>query len=127
VAISLISVRLVEELKRENAFLKAKLQSPPFCSLCARPLQSQLPQDGPSGGTSVFHYSTPDSDTTTSDDPKGPLEEPDFTGDELASRFSQFSLESMKNKYFGSSSGFALANDAITVGTHRRDVTSFHD
>ncbi|KAJ7935477.1 hypothetical protein B0H13DRAFT_1854139 [Mycena leptocephala] len=94
--------RLVEELKRENAFLKAKLQSPPFVPY------------GSSEGTSVFHYSTPDSDTTTSNDPKGPLEEPDFTGDELASRFSQFSLESMKNKYFGSSSGFALANDAIT-------------
>jgi hypothetical protein len=109
---------MFEELKKENASLKAKLRALSLCSLCAQPLQSQPQGEGPSRSTSVFHHSTPESDTSA--DPKEPPEEEDFTGDELATRFRQFNIKSLKPKYFGSSSSFALANSAIAVGINRR-------
>ncbi|KAJ6512114.1 fungal-specific transcription factor domain-containing protein [Mycena vitilis] len=99
----------VEELKREIAALKAKLRSQSLCSLCAQPLQSGLHNDDPA---SLFHESTLESDPV---DPNEPPEEQDFTGDDLASRFSRFSLESMKQKYFGAASSFALAGRAIQM------------
>ncbi|KAJ6584811.1 fungal-specific transcription factor domain-containing protein [Mycena capillaripes] len=105
---------LVEELKKENVALKAKLRSLSICSLCAQPLNSQPREDGPSA--SVFQHSTPESDTTTSTNPKElPEEQERYTGDELASRFSDFSLDSMKTKYFGMTSTFALAGNALAM------------
>ncbi|KAF7346135.1 Zn(2)-C6 fungal-type domain-containing protein [Mycena sanguinolenta] len=90
--------RLVEELRRENAFLKAQLRSLSICSRCSGPLARD---DGPP--KTVFNHSTPESDTASSEVTEPPdAHEQDFDGDELAARFSQFSLESMKTSYFGS-------------------------
>ncbi|KAK7023129.1 Zn(2)-C6 fungal-type domain-containing protein, partial [Favolaschia claudopus] len=38
-----------------------------------------------------------------------------LTNDELAERFEQFSFDSMKNRFFGSSSGFMLVKSAISI------------
>ncbi|KAF7336885.1 Fungal-trans domain-containing protein [Mycena venus] len=106
----------VEELKRENASLKtenaslkAKLRSLSICSLCAQPLQSQPQEDDSSRTASVFPHS---SWTTSSSNANEPQEERDITTDELATRFSQFSLGSAQPSYFGAGSSFALANNA---------------
>ncbi|KAJ7645516.1 fungal-specific transcription factor domain-containing protein [Mycena polygramma] len=105
---------LVEELQKENASLKAKLRSLSLCSLCAQPLQSgSRLLDSPSRNASIFHQSTPESDSSTSTDAQEPKAEPDITGDELAARFGQFSLDSMRNKYFGAASSFALAGNVV--------------
>ncbi|KAF8208752.1 fungal-specific transcription factor domain-containing protein [Mycena galopus ATCC 62051] len=90
--------RLVEELRRENATLKAQLRSLSLCRLCSQPLAHE---DGLV--RTVFTHSSPESDTGSSAFTEPPDEnEQDFAGDELAARFSQFSLESMKTSYFGS-------------------------
>ncbi|KAJ6512079.1 hypothetical protein C8R47DRAFT_1093427, partial [Mycena vitilis] len=105
---------VVEELKKENASLKAKLRSLYLCSLCARPLQSNSRlQDGP-GDASVFQHSTAESDSTISTDPRPP-DETELTRDELAARFSRFTLGAAKNTYYGSISTFALAESAIAL------------
>ncbi|KAF7341126.1 Fungal-trans domain-containing protein [Mycena venus] len=104
----------MEELRKENASLKAKLRSLSLCSLCSQPLQS-LPtrRDGRSVNASVFRHSSPESDTSS--DTQEPPDEQDFISDELAVRFSQFTLHCMQDKDFGSASSFALANKAIAM------------
>ncbi|KAJ7211484.1 fungal-specific transcription factor domain-containing protein [Mycena haematopus] len=90
--------RLAEELRRENASLKAQLRSLSICRRCSGPLAHDdgLPR-------AVFTRSTPESDTGSSEVTEPPdAHEGDFAGDELAARFSQFSLDSMKTSYFGS-------------------------
>ncbi|KAF7328478.1 Fungal-trans domain-containing protein [Mycena venus] len=103
----------IEELKRENASLKAKLRSLSVCSLCAQPLQSQLQEGHSSRNTSV----SPNMDWITSSNDKEPKDkdERDITTNELAARFSQFSLESAQPSYFGAGSSFALANNASVM------------
>ncbi|KAJ7254317.1 fungal-specific transcription factor domain-containing protein, partial [Mycena haematopus] len=103
---------LVEELKKENASLKAKLRKLSVCSLCSQPLQSQPQGDG---ATSMFNHGSPESDNTSTCVEVEPVDGQDFTADELASRFESFSLESMKIKYYGAASVFALANSAIAA------------
>ncbi|KAJ7212266.1 fungal-specific transcription factor domain-containing protein [Mycena pura] len=102
--------RLVEELKKKNALLDAKLRSLSICSLCAQPLQS-LPSDGSLSGASVFHQGTPESDASASHDAAEP-DKDDFASDELASRFSRIAIDP---KLFGLGSSFALANNAIVA------------
>ncbi|KAJ6508989.1 fungal-specific transcription factor domain-containing protein [Mycena sanguinolenta] len=90
--------RLVEELRRENASLRAQLRSPSICRRCSGPMTHD---DGPP--RTVSSHSTPESDTGSSEVTEPPdAHDQDFDGDELAARFSQFSLESMKTSYFGS-------------------------
>ncbi|KAJ7857657.1 hypothetical protein B0H14DRAFT_2578241 [Mycena olivaceomarginata] len=89
---------LVEELKKENAALKAKLRKLSVCSLCAQPLQSQPQGDGASNssifnhgdgasGSSVFNHGTPESDTshTSGADGSEPVDGQDFTADRFQS------------------------------------------
>ncbi|KAJ7025346.1 fungal-specific transcription factor domain-containing protein [Mycena alexandri] len=98
---------LVQALRKENAALRAQLRSQSLCSLCAQPRGY-----GPSKSASVFHHNPPESDTTA--EPEEPPENNDMISDELASRFHQFGL-SAKNKYYGPSGGFALANEAMAM------------
>jgi hypothetical protein len=105
----LFSIRTVEELKKEIASLKAKLQSLSVCSLCAQPLQFQRQGNDPS----MNH--TPESGTTS----RIPLDEEDFEDSDLARRFIQVNLESPEPDCLDAGSSFAraLANSAIEVGT----------
>ncbi|KAJ7364426.1 fungal-specific transcription factor domain-containing protein [Mycena albidolilacea] len=106
-------------LKRENATLKDSLRSLSMCSRCFRPLDLQLLkalskslqeyEDDSSKSASIFQTSTPDRAAAVSVT-EDPPDDRDLTGDDLAERFSQFSIESMKTKHFGSASTFALAN-----------------
>jgi hypothetical protein len=118
--------RLVEELKKENAALKAKLRKLSVCSLCAQPLQSQSQGDGASNssifnhgdgasGSSVFNHGTPESDTshTSGADGSEPVDGQDFTADRFQSSSGS---EARRSRYFGAASSFALANTAIAVG-----------
>ncbi|KAJ7497502.1 fungal-specific transcription factor domain-containing protein [Mycena latifolia] len=89
----------VEELKQQLNVLEAKLRS-------TQPDKSTAPS------TSVIQYPTPPSDSTPS---PGPLPEEDLSHDELAERFRAFSLGAMKHRFFGSSSGFMLVKNAITL------------
>ncbi|KAF8141076.1 fungal-specific transcription factor domain-containing protein [Mycena galopus ATCC 62051] len=114
-----------EDLKREIASLKAQLQSLSIsvCSICARSLPSQPQENESSRSTSVGAGST-------SSGPKEPPDEQELTADELATRFSQFSLSTFQTTYFGSASNFALASNASvmkekyfgpsSLGTHSR-------
>ncbi|KAJ7175705.1 fungal-specific transcription factor domain-containing protein [Mycena filopes] len=77
----------VEELLREVASLKAKLRA--------------------------LSESSPESDTNTVVEELPP--DDNYIGEELASRFRQFSITTMKNKYFGSAGSFALANSAMAL------------
>lgn len=96
-------------LKQENASLKDRLRSLSMCSRCFRPLHStQEQEDDSSRNASIFQTSPPE--TTAVSDTRGPSDGQDFTGDDLAEHFSQFSFESMKIKHYGSASTFALAN-----------------
>ncbi|KAJ7251124.1 fungal-specific transcription factor domain-containing protein [Mycena haematopus] len=90
----------IEELQKQLAALEAKLQA-----------QSE----GASAGSSTL---PPTSEITPPVDasPSPPsLPEEDLAIDELAGRFRQFSFGAMKNRFFGSSSGFRLISDALTV------------
>ncbi|KAJ7758567.1 fungal-specific transcription factor domain-containing protein [Mycena maculata] len=100
--------KLVEDLERENAALKAKLRSLSVCSLCAQPLQS-----GPTS-PSVFENATLESDVAPSTPDRRHAEE-DISQDELADRFHQLSIGGLKGKFFGSASSFALVSNAIAV------------
>ncbi|KAJ6561977.1 fungal-specific transcription factor domain-containing protein [Mycena capillaripes] len=102
---------MMEQLKKENASLKAKLRSLSICSLCAQPLESRPQGDVPSRSISVFQHPTPESDKSS--DPKQTPE--DHEGDQLATCFGQFYLEMMDTKHFGSASSFALVSNAITM------------
>lgn len=88
-----------------------------MCSLCTQSLQHRPLEDGPSGtqAVSVFPYDSPQRDNTPSDSSEL-SDEQDLTGEEMAARFNLLSMDSLKTKYFGSASGYALADDAITVG-----------
>ncbi|KAJ7855898.1 fungal-specific transcription factor domain-containing protein [Mycena olivaceomarginata] len=90
--------RLVEELRRENSYLRAKLRSQSLCRLCSQPL-AQAQGDG---SKRIFYHNTSSPESDASSELKEPLDEPEFAGDELAVRFSRFSLDSMKTSYFGS-------------------------
>ncbi|KAF7377390.1 Fungal-trans domain-containing protein [Mycena sanguinolenta] len=92
----------IGELKGEIAYLKAKLRSLSICSLCSQPLQSQT-----QGNDSPAHISA--SPGVKSEEPP---EEQDLSTNELADRFSQFSLATMKTTYLGAGSNFALFNKA---------------
>ncbi|KAJ7175407.1 fungal-specific transcription factor domain-containing protein [Mycena filopes] len=82
-------------LKNENLSLRAELRS-----LC-----------GPSQSDSLFHQeghrSTPADEPAVTDD--------DLPGDELASRFQQFSFDSVKNKFFRPAGILAIANTAMAL------------
>ncbi|KAJ7303822.1 fungal-specific transcription factor domain-containing protein [Mycena albidolilacea] len=103
----------IEKLKKENASLKAQLRSISVCSLCTQPLQPRPLEDRPSGtqDVSVFPYDSPQRDNT----PSELSDEQDLTGEEMAARFNLLSMDSLKTKYFGSASGYALADNAITI------------
>ncbi|KAJ7707151.1 fungal-specific transcription factor domain-containing protein [Mycena metata] len=92
----------VEELTKENEALKAKLRAS-VCSLCAQPLHSRR---------DTFQHSSPESDNATTEEQ--PTEDP-YIGDELASRFRQFSITTLNNKHFGSAGSFALVNNVMAM------------
>ncbi|KAJ7849357.1 hypothetical protein B0H14DRAFT_2765458 [Mycena olivaceomarginata] len=106
----------IEKLKKENASLKAQLRSISVCSLCTQPLQPRPLEDGPSGtqAVSVFPYDSPQRDSTPSDS-RELSDEQDLTGEEMAARFNLLSMDSLKTRYFGWASGYALADNAITT------------
>ncbi|KAJ7803673.1 hypothetical protein B0H14DRAFT_2613123 [Mycena olivaceomarginata] len=107
----------IEDLKKENEALKAKLRSLSLCSLCSQPLQSLPAQgNGSSRSGSVVREGTPRSDRSiTPSHSREPPDEHDFTGDDLAARLEQFSMKSGKPAYFGPASSFGLANNAIAI------------
>ncbi|KAJ6596639.1 fungal-specific transcription factor domain-containing protein [Mycena sp. CBHHK59/15] len=93
----------VEELKQQISALEAKLRD--------------FQPDGnnsASSRTSVFHHSYPESDTVSGPS-RPPLPEEDLSHDELSERFRAFSIDSLKHRFFGSSSGFMLVKNAIAV------------
>ncbi|KAJ6482613.1 fungal-specific transcription factor domain-containing protein [Mycena sanguinolenta] len=92
----------IEELKREIASLKAKLRFLSICSLCSQPLQSQT-----QGNDSPDNISA--SPGVESEEPP---DEQDLSINELANRFSQFSMAPMTTSYLGAGSNFALVNKA---------------
>ncbi|KAJ7793139.1 fungal-specific transcription factor domain-containing protein [Mycena olivaceomarginata] len=106
----------IEKLKKENVSLKAQLRSISVCSLCTQSLQLRPLEDRPSGtqDVSVFPYDSPQRDNTPSDSSEL-SDEQDLTGEEMAARFNLLSMDSLKTKYFGSASGYALADNAITI------------
>lgn len=68
--------------------------------------------------TSVIKYPSPPNDAS----PTPPsLPEEDLSHDELAERFRQFELGSLKHRFFGSSSGFMLMKNAILVKVSQSD------
>ncbi|KAJ7234194.1 fungal-specific transcription factor domain-containing protein [Mycena haematopus] len=100
------------ELKAENAFLRAKLQSLSLCSLCSQPLQSlplEIVDDPP-----TLSRSTPENGIT-SFDTEEPLGDQDLTSEELAVRFSQISLQSMSSASLGHASSLALVFNVVAM------------
>ncbi|KAJ7175362.1 fungal-specific transcription factor domain-containing protein [Mycena filopes] len=95
---------VVEELKRENALLKAQLRNLSICSLCAQPLHSR---GDASSSQFVFQHDVLKHDVSDSDE-SPPVE--DLT-DALASRFRQFSLKN----YFNSTGSFEVATGAMAM------------
>ncbi|KAF7377505.1 Zn(2)-C6 fungal-type domain-containing protein [Mycena sanguinolenta] len=92
--------RRIEELQKQVAALEAQLQ---------------VQSDATSSGSSAL---PPTSEVTPPVDssPSPPaLPDEDLAIDELAGRFKQFSFGAMKHRFFGSSSGFRLISDALTV------------
>ncbi|KAJ7178398.1 fungal-specific transcription factor domain-containing protein [Mycena crocata] len=92
----------VEELKQQLSALQAKLRN----------TQTQ-PEAGTAPTASIIQYPTPPSDSTSSPVPS--LPEEDLSHDELAERFRGFSINSLKHRFFGSSSGFMLVKNAIAI------------
>ncbi|KAJ7680543.1 fungal-specific transcription factor domain-containing protein [Mycena polygramma] len=92
----------VEELKQQLSVLEAKLRT-------VHP--DSVPVASTSASISVIKYSPPADATPT----PPPLPEEDLSHDELSERFRQFSLGSLNNRFFGSSSGFMLVKNAMTV------------
>ncbi|KAF8206895.1 fungal-specific transcription factor domain-containing protein [Mycena galopus ATCC 62051] len=90
----------VKELEKQLAVLEAKLNSADVAST------STL---SPTSEFSIASHS----DTSTNSLPLFPAE--DLPEDELAERFQQFSFGSLKNRFFGSSSGYVLAKNAMSV------------
>ncbi|KAJ7902064.1 hypothetical protein B0H14DRAFT_3724432, partial [Mycena olivaceomarginata] len=93
----------VEELQQQLSVLEAKLRTvQPDTATASTALPS----------TSVIKYPSPPNDAS----PTPPsLPEEDLSHDELAERFRQFELGSLKHRFFGSSSGFMLMKNAILV------------
>ncbi|KAJ7707149.1 fungal-specific transcription factor domain-containing protein [Mycena metata] len=91
----------VEELTKENEALKAKLRAS-VCFLCAQPLHSR---------GEIFQHSSPGSNATTEEQP---TEDP-YIGDELATRFRQFSIHNFDNKHYGPAGSYALAHNAMAM------------
>ncbi|KAJ7091185.1 fungal-specific transcription factor domain-containing protein [Mycena epipterygia] len=89
----------VEELKQQLSVLEAKLRT-------VQPDGSTTP------ATSIIQYPIPPSDSLPS---PGSLPEEDLSHDELAERFRAFSLNPLKHRFFGSSSGFMLVKNAIAA------------
>ncbi|KAJ7163326.1 fungal-specific transcription factor domain-containing protein [Mycena filopes] len=85
-------------LKNENLSLRAKLQS--LSRSSSRP-DSLFHQEG--------YNSTPATELTVSDDSE------DLPGDELASRFQQFSIASVKNQFFRPAGILGIANTAMAM------------
>ncbi|KAJ7804956.1 fungal-specific transcription factor domain-containing protein [Mycena olivaceomarginata] len=86
----------MEELKKENASLKANLRAISLCPVCSQPFQS-LPAQGDGNPKSfpATQEGTPESVTAPSDS-KEPPDEQDFLDDDLVSRF-----QCMKQKFDG--------------------------
>ncbi|KAJ6476873.1 fungal-specific transcription factor domain-containing protein [Mycena sanguinolenta] len=97
----------MEDLKHEIARLRARLRSLSICSLCCRPLPRSDRQDSDvSKSISPVQHSTQLTSTEPSD-------EQELTNNELATRFSQFSLTPFNN--FGATSHFALVKSTSMV------------
>ncbi|KAF7346154.1 Zn(2)-C6 fungal-type domain-containing protein [Mycena sanguinolenta] len=77
--------------------------------------EGQTAQGVGDSATSIFNHGSPESDNTSTCVEAEPIDGQDFCADELASRFESFSLETMKTKYYGAASVFALANSAIAA------------
>ncbi|KAJ6489867.1 fungal-specific transcription factor domain-containing protein [Mycena sanguinolenta] len=104
----------IEELKKENESLKAKLRSLSLCSLCSQQLQPFPPhRNGSSRSDAVIDQSTPDSEHAPSPVHKEPPDDEFF---EVTAQFDKFSLEPGRRRgYLGSSSSFGLASNAIKM------------
>ncbi|KAF8205183.1 fungal-specific transcription factor domain-containing protein [Mycena galopus ATCC 62051] len=106
----------MEQLKKENESLKAKLRSLSLCSQCSEQLQS-LPAHG-SGSFKRrlgIHPGTSENDRSPSPHPKEPTDQQDFDGDALVPQLDKFSLEPEPVAYFGPGSSFGLASNAIEM------------
>ncbi|KAJ7069946.1 fungal-specific transcription factor domain-containing protein [Mycena amicta] len=98
--------KLLEDLKRQNTLLEAKLRALSVCSLCAQPLP-KAPYGGESSA-SVFQQSPSNTNSPPSDED----EVDDLIGFDLSAQFNRVSIDS---KYFGAASNFALASSAIVA------------
>ncbi|KAF7299169.1 Zn(2)-C6 fungal-type domain-containing protein [Mycena indigotica] len=110
--------RVVEDLKRENLLLQAKLRALSVCSLCAQPLQKDPNGLLESSSASMFQQSN--SDSPPSDEYEDEQNAEDSTGHELSTQFDKITIGS---KYFGAVSNFALASSAIVVSTNPKSKT----
>ncbi|CAK5284253.1 unnamed protein product [Mycena citricolor] len=94
--------RLVDELRKQNASLEARLRAASVCALCSQPLDRDRPTPFRNEHTTGSHMISPQE-----------WNEDDEDDDELTAKLSQFSISAMKNKYFGTVSTYSLANNAI--------------
>ncbi|KAJ7459695.1 fungal-specific transcription factor domain-containing protein [Mycena latifolia] len=108
--------KLVEELRKKNASLEAKLRSLSICSLCAQPLKSRPDQNSPSTSASEFPQSSSERiDTNIATEAEHPFDEDDFLHVELADRFRTLSIKTTEDKFFGSSSSFVLVSSTMAA------------
>ncbi|KAK7005716.1 Zn(2)-C6 fungal-type domain-containing protein [Favolaschia claudopus] len=89
----------VEALQQQVTVLEAKLRT-------------VQPENVAGPSTSVIKYPSPPADAAAT---LPRLPEEDLSHDELAERFRQFELGSLKHRFFGSSSGFMLMKNAMLV------------
>ncbi|KAJ6499081.1 fungal-specific transcription factor domain-containing protein [Mycena sanguinolenta] len=98
----------VEELQEQVSVLEAKLRT-------VQPESLSVPTSIVSPTTSVIKYPSPPAAAASPPPPAATLPEEDLSHDELAERFRQFELGSLKHRFFGSSSGFMLMKNAVAI------------
>ncbi|KAF7299193.1 Zn(2)-C6 fungal-type domain-containing protein [Mycena indigotica] len=103
--------KVVDQLRKQVAFLESKLRTLSVCSLCSQPLKGEALEAGTHYSSSVFPTSAPNSASPDSEQDG----EPDSSDDDdptasISRRFNRLSIDS---RYFGSVSHYSLANQAI--------------
>ncbi|KAJ7505475.1 fungal-specific transcription factor domain-containing protein [Mycena galericulata] len=106
--------RLVDELRRKNALLEAKLRSLSVCALCSQPLHSQPSAMSSSTSASTFQKTTLETQSSGASDPEQPSGE-ENEGLEIGHHFCRLSISTEERNFFGPSSSLALVGDAMAV------------
>ncbi|KAJ7071863.1 fungal-specific transcription factor domain-containing protein [Mycena belliarum] len=99
----------IEDLRRKNASLEAKLRSLSICSLCGgQPMKSTLDRESLFTKASGNCRRSSESANNTCD---ANHSEDDFP--QLSERFHALAIKTTENKYFGTASSFSLVTNAI--------------